>query len=801
MLGWLGLGGSPTGIPYDLGESISYSVDYWSLHEGTSKDKEVKETVTIFKFHKSDKAVAMKLSLAKQGWARLRTMKHPTILTYISGSEQEDAILLATEPAVPLDHWLKKQQDTSQAITVDELTWGFKCLLEALNFVHTKCNLVHGLLSPSAVFVCQNGDWKLGLFDLACNLSNSDEEQIFKQFEHLQATPYRSPERRSNTWESKGAVPMDIYSLVQLFQYCLDQTRVETPSLLEPIFKKMLSAESGRRPVCAAVLRCPLFMSSYITVLELLTEISMKTPQESVELMASITKAEVMPRTACQHKVLPFVGRNMMIAVNDFQNRDCRESCRSLAASSLSLLETFITKEFIEEEMFSKHIVPALISLWGIADRAIRTTLLKSLRALVKVTPTEIINKSIFDPLLSGFADSNAKMREETLKNLVYVVDKLEERLLQDKLVRCVTNLQGDQEASIRTNSTIFLGKISPKLKEAVRLRILCTAFTKSMRDSFVHCRIAGLKAAISCMSYFDVPQISTKLLPQVTCMLTDPAGDVRDLAIHFIEAAMPLMKEYNQAMKDEALSNASKQSLDRTLERSDSGSGSTLANWTSWAVGGLTKVASDSSVSAENSTTTTSQSSFQSTSQSSSVIPSKISSNSTTSASAATKETAKKMGLVVADDGDDQWDDMDGLNIDDDDDDENNDIGLPRRSSKVSHTDTSSKSHDEGWGQDDDLNWSDSGSDKEDKSKVTKSTASSSASASANALLSDPFDDMLTTAKQKTTTTKGSISLPAKTSNSTSLLSTTPSKDKKTPVKATVTVTKLKTDDEDWDF
>jgi SCY1-like protein 1 len=80
-------------------------------------------------------------------------------------------------------------------------------------------------------------------------------------------------------------------------------------------------------------------------------------------------------------------------------------------------------------------------------------------------------------------------MREETLKNLVHVVDKLDEKHLQDKLVRCISSLQGDAEASIRTNVTIFLGKIAPKLKESTRARILCASFQKAMRDNFMHCR------------------------------------------------------------------------------------------------------------------------------------------------------------------------------------------------------------------------------------------------------------------------------------------------------------------------
>lgn len=60
-------------------------------------------------------------------------------------------------------------------------------------------------------------------------------------------------------------------------------------------------------------------------------------------------------------------------------------------------------------------------------------------------------------------------MREETLKNLVHVVDKLDEKQLQDRLVRCISSLQNDAENSIRTNATIFLGRIAPKLKDVTR--------------------------------------------------------------------------------------------------------------------------------------------------------------------------------------------------------------------------------------------------------------------------------------------------------------------------------------------
>lgn len=73
--------------------------------------------------------------------------------------------------------------------------------------------------------------------------------------------------------------------------------------------------------------------------------------------------------------------------------------------------------------------------------------------------------------------------------SLIFLVEKLDDTNLQERLVRCVVNLQNDGEASIRTNTTIFLGKIAGKLKEGVRVRVLCSALAKSMKDNFLHCR------------------------------------------------------------------------------------------------------------------------------------------------------------------------------------------------------------------------------------------------------------------------------------------------------------------------
>ena len=202
--------------------------------------------------------------------------------------------------------------------------------------------------------------------------------------------------------------------------------------------------------------------------------------------------------------------------------------------------------------------------------------------------------------MLNGFADTNAKMREETLKNLACVVEKLDERNLQDKLVRCVTGLQNDAEASIRTNAVIFIGRIASRLKEGVRTRVLCNSLLKALKDSFVHCRISGLKASLACMTYIDIPQLAGKMIPTVSVLTLDRNTDVRELALNFIDVGMAQLKQNHMTMKQQAekdkasaIENAESATAGQNSNDNNSSSLGSFSGWSSFswsAVDGLAK-------------------------------------------------------------------------------------------------------------------------------------------------------------------------------------------------------------------
>ena len=623
------------GLNYAIGDDLKQG-DHWTISAGSKKETvvasnnildgisdSVKEGVIIFKFMKAPSAPGIgKLPCAQRHWQKLRTLKHPYILAFLDGADIEnEALILVTEDCLPLDAWLNKVASSgnhisNHAASVQELLWGFKCILNALTFLHDTCTLSHSYLGLHAIYVTKNGDWKLGSLDLTGNIANYDDYIHLKTNVSLLQRPYLCPERQNLGTSVSGdateaavkSAPWsaDIYSLAQCINKSFDVLKLDMPNDLSKYTQKMLSMEPKRRPTAAQLNRSPLFNSEHLNLLSSLSELSIKQPAESINILSKITgKVAEIPVSICNHKILPSLGKSLQMSCNDFNNRDARESCRQAISLALSLLSLLGTQSKIDTVNLTLQCGVVLTQLWTMSDRTVRGALLTSLKDISAHIHENLVNKYIFDQLLAGFADSNAKMREESLKSLVHIVDKLDEKNLQDKLVRCITNLQNDQEASIRTNATIFIGRITPKLKDNVRGKVLCNSYVKAMRDPFVHCRIAGLKAAIASVQYMDHISIATKLMPQVCSLLMDRSTDVRELSLSLLDKCTHVMKEQHQKLLELSIIEKEKHKNEPVSPTRDpsANSGSskitsmlgltgsnTSSDWTSWAVEGISK-------------------------------------------------------------------------------------------------------------------------------------------------------------------------------------------------------------------
>ena len=550
------MGNGASGGPFDLGSELSSSNAIWDLNEGSRRrlnanGDEVFDKVLVFR-SKKDASV---MEVAKRGSQKLRVMKHPNILAFVDGSELDGSVLVAAEAAIPLPLWTKQVLGDScrqNEEIIHEIVWGFYCIVNALQFVHRQCKLLHGGITPESIFITRMGEWKLGSLDLASDVSI--DENFYAQHMHLAGQQFAPPERLSGDWRalfnSTLFGPIDVYGLGAVFKHLFDELRLDPPGQLGQYLKKMVTSEPKKRPTTAQILRCPVFGTDVYKGMQTVQELAVKTSDEAITILVGLNDGGLdLTQSVTTYKILPVILRLLNTFTEEFNNRNLRDTARKNIGVCMTCLSKFAEDGKIEEEEFHLTGLETLLGLWSISDRSVRTSLLHSLRGMSALYTPEAVNKRVFDMLLVGFSDANALMREETLKSLVHIVDKLDENLTNDKLPRCIASLQGDGEPSIRTNAVIFLGRIIPRLKQSNAVRLMCTGLLKATKDGFGPCRLAALKSLHNNFDLIDCGNLTTKVMPSVATMTLDRIADIRVLAIRVLESTVTKLRSNHDTL------------------------------------------------------------------------------------------------------------------------------------------------------------------------------------------------------------------------------------------------------------
>jgi SCY1-like protein 1 len=101
-------------------------------------------------------------------------------------------------------------------------------------------------------------------------------------------------------------------------------------------------------------------------------------------------------------------------------------------------------------------------------------------------------------------------------------MSQFNERILNNDLLRFLAKMQADSEASIRTNTCILIGRIGPTLGYNTKRKVLVPAFTRALKDPFVHCRVAGLMSLMATVDCFDSEELASRVIPNMAFALID---------------------------------------------------------------------------------------------------------------------------------------------------------------------------------------------------------------------------------------------------------------------------------------
>nr|CAD7401360.1 unnamed protein product [Timema poppensis] len=545
-------------FPYEITEPVQglENTSVWTLHK--AKKKGTSEEVSVFVFDVRNGSDTQ-FDVAKAAVKRLKTLRHPSILTYLDSLESDKALYLATEYVEPLQNHLTVLSKEGQSrdlylawgifqITCNTLTftenfikkrhWAHKLYLagleeekrieaewkkqekedkekiktkRALSFLNNDGNLRHNSVCLSSVFVNAAGEWKLGGVEYVAGVN-----------------------------EGMG-LPIKI--LPSLEKY-------DPPEKADPSKQRQIT-------------KC----STDMWGLGCLIWEAFNGPLPQQSALRDIENLDNFPENICRQKILPQL-------ITAFEYGD---------AGSAVLMPMFKLGRLLDEADYQKKIVPCVVKLFASTDRATRIRLLQQLEHFIGHLQAATVNEQIFPQIAHGFMDTNSTVREHTVKSVIHLAPKLNYNNLNVEVLRHFARLQAkDDQGGIRTNTTVCLGKIAQHLHPQIRQKVLISAFIRAMRDPFPPARSAGVLALAATQQYFLLSEVATRILPALCQLTIDPEKSVRDSVFRTIKGFLGKLEKVSE---DPSL----RESMEADVNTATPSLSNAAATWAGWAVTAVT--------------------------------------------------------------------------------------------------------------------------------------------------------------------------------------------------------------------
>ncbi|OIV90756.1 hypothetical protein TanjilG_15489 [Lupinus angustifolius] len=548
------VGGSGSGLkdlPYNIAEPYPSAWGSWLHCRGTSKDDG--SAVSIFSLSGSS-AQDGHLVAGRNGVKRLRTVRHPNILSFLHSAEIEtyDAgtpkvtIYIVTEPVMPLSEKIK-ELGLKGAQRDEYYAWGLHQIAKAVSFLNNDCKLVHGNVCLDSVVVTQTLDWKLHALDVLSEFDGSNDAASGQmlQFAWLVGTQYKPVELAKSDWAAikksppwsldswgMGCLIYELFSGTKLAKTEELRNTVSIPKSLLPDYQRLLSSMPSRRLNTSKLIEnSEYFQNKLVDTIHFMEILSLKDSVEKDTFFRKLPNlAEQLPRPIVLKKLLPLLASSLEFG--------------SAAAPALTALLKMGSWLSVDE--FRAKVLPTIVKLFASNDRSIRVGLLQHIDQYGESLSAQMVDEQIYPHVATGFSDTSAFLRELTLKSMLTLSPKLSQRTISGSLLKHLSKLQVDEEATIRTNTTILLGNIATHLNEGTRKRVLINAFTvRALRDTFPPARGAGIMALCATSSYYDITEVATRILPNVVVLTIDPDSDVRTKAFQAVDQFLHIAKQY----------------------------------------------------------------------------------------------------------------------------------------------------------------------------------------------------------------------------------------------------------------
>ncbi|CAA9964100.1 Protein kinase domain-containing protein [Pyrenophora teres f. maculata] len=532
---------------YTFGDRVDLNDSIWTLHNGTKREDGSK--CSIFSFDIT--ANKSRLPLARNALRKLRTLRHPGVVKVLDTVETDSYIYIATERLSPLSWHVKRK-----SLTEETTKWGLHNIAKTLKFINADASSIHGCIRAASIYFGESGEWKLGGFDALSSVKEDDS--ILPTYGGLipDAGRFMAPEVSKGGWEVVKQNPthaVDAYNYGILIFECfnggynsseqLGQMK-SIPPTMHQSYKRLLNPNPKSRMSIGQFLDQGMriggfFRTPLIQVTEDIDNLGLKAEDERNELLGQLDAvADDFPAEFFKMKVLPELLKSV-----------------EFGGGGAKVFSTVMKiGQKLSEDEYEAQITPVVVRLFANPDRGIRVCLLDNLPLMIDHLPQKLVNDKIFPQMVTGFSDIAPVVREQTVKAILTVVPKLSDRIVNGELLRHLAKTANDEQPGIRTNTTICLGKIARNLGANTRAKVLAAAFSRSLRDPFVHARNAALLALAATADLFSEDDCATKLLPIMCPSLVDKEKLIRDQAQKSVDIYIARIRKFAATMPDTVL-------------------------------------------------------------------------------------------------------------------------------------------------------------------------------------------------------------------------------------------------------
>ncbi|EIE25277.1 ARM repeat-containing protein, partial [Coccomyxa subellipsoidea C-169] len=519
---------SSPSFPYNLGKA--YGVAWgasWTHYEGTTREDG--SAVSIFKVS-STNANDRTLQAARNGVKRLKMVRHPNVLALRDTLEVEEkgctSIYIITEPVTPLIDVLE-ELDVAGPARCEFVAMGLFHIAKAVGFLNNDCKLIHGNVCMRAVVVTPSLDWRLHGFDMLSEHQPATSiDWPLMHASWMVGAQYKPAELGKADWQAVQQAPpwaVDAWGLGCLMQEVYSgQMLTRTEDLrnvasiskgLLPDYQRLLASQPTRRLNTAKLAESSALRTKLVDTISFMESLAVKDSNEKDSFFKRLpTVLPTLPLPVVQRKVLP-----MLAGALEFGG-----------APAVALGALLQIGKTLSEDQFAAQVVPALSKLFASNDRTIRRSLLESIDSYGSHFTQAVVEARVYPHVATGFTDSNAYLRELTLKSMLVLAPKLSQKTIAQSLLKFLAKLQVDEEPGIRANTTILLGNLASHLSEAACKRVLLNAFTRALKDTFPPARIAGVRAMLATASRHSPEEIALRAIPALGPLSVDPIAEVR---------------------------------------------------------------------------------------------------------------------------------------------------------------------------------------------------------------------------------------------------------------------------------